>query len=73
MVDSAESPLVCVIGLGDMGSALAEALINNGHRVTVWNRTMSKCDPLVDVGASVLPEILGDNFTPGRRGLANRP
>ncbi len=37
-----ESQHVCVIGLGNMGSALAEALITSGHRVTVWNRTASK-------------------------------
>ncbi len=35
---------VSVIGLGNMGSALAEALINAGHEVTVWNRTPGKCD-----------------------------
>jgi 3-hydroxyisobutyrate dehydrogenase-like beta-hydroxyacid dehydrogenase len=58
MADSAESSHVCVIGLGDMGSALAEALVNNGQRVTVWNRTTSRCDPLAEAGASVANSVL---------------
>lgn len=36
---------VSVIGLGQMGSALARAYINAGHRVTVWNRTPGKAEP----------------------------
>lgn len=43
---------VCVIGLGNMGSALAEALLKAGHKVTVWNRTPSKCDSLLKKGAT---------------------
>ena len=48
---------VSVIGLGLMGSALAEALLNAGHEVTVWNRTPAKAEPLTSKGASVA--ILG--------------
>ena len=33
-----------------MGSALARALANNKHRVTVWNRTSEKAKALVEVG-----------------------
>jgi 3-hydroxyisobutyrate dehydrogenase-like beta-hydroxyacid dehydrogenase len=40
-----------VIGLGAMGSALARALLRSGYRVTVWNRTSSKAEPLVREGA----------------------
>ncbi|MEV0083472.1 NAD(P)-binding domain-containing protein [Saccharopolyspora sp. NPDC050642] len=43
---------VSVLGLGDMGAALAEALLAAGHRVTVWNRTAAKADPLVAKGAA---------------------
>ena len=57
MSESNESQHVCVIGLGDMGSALAEALLANGHRVTVWNRTASKCGPLAEAGASVAESV----------------
>jgi 3-hydroxyisobutyrate dehydrogenase-like beta-hydroxyacid dehydrogenase len=42
---------VSVLGLGLMGSALAEALLNAGHEVTVWNRTAGKADPLTGKGA----------------------
>ena len=42
---------VAVIGLGDMGSALARAFLANRHRVTVWNRTAAKATPLVQAGA----------------------
>lgn len=40
-----------VIGLGEMGSALAAALMRAGHRVTVWNRTDTKAQQLVRDGA----------------------
>lgn len=42
---------VTVIGLGEMGRALADALITAGHRTTVWNRSAAKADGLVARGA----------------------
>ncbi|GAA3465562.1 NAD(P)-dependent oxidoreductase [Nonomuraea roseola] len=42
---------VTVLGLGSMGTALAEAFIEAGHPTTVWNRTASKAAPLVARGA----------------------
>ncbi|GAB2587037.1 NAD(P)-dependent oxidoreductase [Kribbella endophytica] len=42
---------VAVIGLGSMGRALAEALLDAGHPTTVWNRTPAKAAPLVAKGA----------------------
>jgi 3-hydroxyisobutyrate dehydrogenase-like beta-hydroxyacid dehydrogenase len=42
-----------VIGLGVMGSALARALVRDGHRVTVWNRDPLKAEPLVREGAAL--------------------
>jgi 3-hydroxyisobutyrate dehydrogenase-like beta-hydroxyacid dehydrogenase len=44
-----------IIGLGAMGSALARALLRDGHRVTVWNRTSAKAEPLVCDGAVLAP------------------
>jgi len=41
------------IGMGIMGSAMAENLVKAGFQVTVWNRTASKCKSLVDAGAAV--------------------
>lgn len=43
---------VSILGLGDMGTALADALLAAGHQVTVWNRTAAKADPLVTKGAA---------------------
>ncbi|KAK9153322.1 hypothetical protein Sjap_000802 [Stephania japonica] len=41
------------LGLGIMGKAMAMNLLSNGFKVTVWNRTLSKCEELVEHGASV--------------------
>jgi 3-hydroxyisobutyrate dehydrogenase-like beta-hydroxyacid dehydrogenase len=35
-----------------MGSALARALLAQGHRVTVWNRTPARAEPLREAGAT---------------------
>ncbi len=43
---------VGVIGLGTMGAPMARHLIEAGHRVTVWNRTRSREEPLEAFGAS---------------------
>jgi 3-hydroxyisobutyrate dehydrogenase-like beta-hydroxyacid dehydrogenase len=42
---------VTVIGLGSMGTALAKTMLSAGHRVTVWNRSSEKGEPLVAEGA----------------------
>lgn len=42
---------VSVIGLGEMGRALADALITAGYRTTVWNRSAAKADDLAARGA----------------------
>lgn len=44
---------VSVLGLGLMGHALAEALLSASHPTTVWNRTASKADRLVEAGATL--------------------
>ncbi|KAL3639769.1 Glyoxylate/succinic semialdehyde reductase 2, chloroplastic [Castilleja foliolosa] len=46
-----KSARVGFLGLGIMGSPMAQNLIKSGCDVTVWNRTKSKCDPLVSLGA----------------------
>jgi 3-hydroxyisobutyrate dehydrogenase-like beta-hydroxyacid dehydrogenase len=43
---------VTMIGLGAMGSALAQAFIGAGHSVTIWNRTAARMKPLVSLGAT---------------------
>jgi 3-hydroxyisobutyrate dehydrogenase-like beta-hydroxyacid dehydrogenase len=39
------------LGLGQMGLPMARRLVEAGHDLTVWNRTASKAEPLVAVGA----------------------
>ncbi|KAH7277986.1 hypothetical protein KP509_38G018500 [Ceratopteris richardii] len=39
------------LGLGIMGVGMARNLIKHGFKVMVWNRTISKCDLLVEEGA----------------------
>jgi len=39
------------LGLGIMGTAMARNLLRAGYELTVWNRTASRCDPLVAEGA----------------------
>ncbi|MFH8974257.1 NAD(P)-dependent oxidoreductase [Streptomyces sp. NPDC017890] len=46
-----ERSAVTVVGLGQMGSALAATLLERGHPTTVWNRSAGKAQPLVDGGA----------------------
>ncbi|MCO1656718.1 NAD(P)-dependent oxidoreductase [Pseudonocardia humida] len=43
---------VTVIGLGPMGQATVKALLAAGVDVTVWNRTRSKIDAMVELGAT---------------------
>ncbi|QDY78397.1 NAD(P)-dependent oxidoreductase [Streptomyces qinzhouensis] len=49
--EAAGRPAVTVLGLGQMGAAIAGALLAAGHPVTVWNRTAEKAAPLVEKGA----------------------
>jgi len=44
---------VGVAGLGRMGAAIAQRLMEVGHKVTVWNRSADKARPLAAVGATV--------------------
>jgi 3-hydroxyisobutyrate dehydrogenase-like beta-hydroxyacid dehydrogenase len=44
-----------VLGLGEMGRALATALVDAGHPATVWNRSPDKTEALVARGATAAP------------------
>jgi 3-hydroxyisobutyrate dehydrogenase-like beta-hydroxyacid dehydrogenase len=46
---------VSVIGLGNMGSALARVLLAKGRQVTIWNRNPNKAAPLIGMGAVLAP------------------
>ncbi|MEU0687900.1 NAD(P)-dependent oxidoreductase [Streptomyces uncialis] len=51
MSERTKSP-VTVLGLGRMGTPIADAFLAAGHPVTVWNRTAAKAGPLVARGAA---------------------
>ncbi len=42
---------ITLLGTGRMGSAMAERLLDQGHTLTVWNRTAGKAQKLLDRGA----------------------
>ncbi|HEV2363106.1 MAG TPA: NAD(P)-binding domain-containing protein [Caulobacteraceae bacterium] len=57
---------VSVIGLGRMGSALAQALLLGGIPLVVCNRTRARCEPLREQGATVavgIAEALAQSST----------
>ncbi|MFC5662970.1 NAD(P)-dependent oxidoreductase [Kitasatospora misakiensis] len=54
----APAPLT-LLGLGAMGTALAEAWLAAGHPLTVWNRTAARAEPLAAKGADVAGTAAG--------------
>jgi 3-hydroxyisobutyrate dehydrogenase len=44
---------VSVVGLGGMGSRIAQRLLDAGHELVVWNRTREKATDLVSSGATL--------------------
>jgi pyrroline-5-carboxylate reductase len=49
-----------LIGLGLMGTAMSERLLEHGFDVLVWNRTREKADPLLALGARWSDNPLAD-------------
>jgi 3-hydroxyisobutyrate dehydrogenase len=49
------------IGVGRMGSSMAEMLLKAGYDVSIWNRTRSKAEPLAAKGGKIMdkPADLG--------------
>ena len=45
---------VAVLGLGKMGEPIARRLLDAGHELSVWNRTVERATGLVAAGARVL-------------------
>src|SRR5579875_3448990 len=50
---------VAVLGLGNMGAAMAGRLLDRGHEVTVWNRSAGKAEPFAGRGARVADDPAG--------------
>lgn len=46
------SEAITVLGLGNLGHALAQAFLRDGHLTTVWNRSAAKASGLVASGAT---------------------
>lgn len=44
---------IALLGTGIMGSGMGTQLLEAGHQLTVWNRTIEKARPLEDQGAKV--------------------
>lgn len=53
---------IAIIGVGRMGHALAERLLDTGHTVSVWNRTPGRTGALQEQGARLMdsPDDVGD-------------
>jgi len=49
------------IGLGQMGGGMAANLLKAGHRVTVFNRTPAKANPLIAQGDAVVTMLANDD------------
>ncbi|WP_049564582.1 NAD(P)-dependent oxidoreductase [Nonomuraea sp. SBT364] len=52
-MNTSKTPIT-LLGLGDMGAALAHAWLAAGHPLTVWNRTPHKAEALVAKGAGAV-------------------
>jgi 3-hydroxyisobutyrate dehydrogenase-like beta-hydroxyacid dehydrogenase len=48
---------ITIIGLGRMGRALAEKLLDEGHELSVWNRTADRAGGLQEGGARVMGSV----------------
>ena len=44
---------ISYLGLGTMGSGMASNLLKTGYQLTVWNRSVEKCEPFARKGACV--------------------
>jgi 3-hydroxyisobutyrate dehydrogenase len=42
------------IGVGRMGTPMAERLLKAAHDVTIWNRTRAKAEPLAAKGGKIV-------------------
>ncbi|NUT37723.1 MAG: NAD(P)-dependent oxidoreductase [Hamadaea sp.] len=47
--------IIAVLGTGHMGTPIARRLLGAGHRMTVWNRSPARAQPLAAEGATVAP------------------
>ena len=48
---------IAVLGLGRMGQAICDRLLDGGHHLTVWNRSTQRADRLLERGATLAATI----------------
>ena len=48
-----ESKNIAFLGTGLMGFPMVQNILKSGHKVTVWNRSSGKADPLFEFGAKI--------------------
>ena len=53
MTASASKPRLAFLGIGLMGKPMAANLLKAGYEVTIWNRTTSKAEALLPLGARI--------------------
>ena len=56
-MDQTDNRSVGWVGIGRMGYAMAARLAKGGAKLTVWNRTRAKAQPLATLGATVAADI----------------
>ena len=54
---SKNAPKIGWIGVGRMGTPMAERLLKAGHDVSIWNRTRAKAEPLEKIGGKVVDHL----------------
>ena len=52
---------ISIVGLGLMGTAITERLLEHGWQVFVWNRSREKADSLIALGAHWTDDPFGDS------------
>ena len=63
-----------IAGIGKMGANIGARLMEVGRKLTVWNRSADKVQPLAEAGAGVAktPAELAGAIGPNAKGLAAR-
>jgi 3-hydroxyisobutyrate dehydrogenase-like beta-hydroxyacid dehydrogenase len=56
-MSTTSAPTIGWIGTGRMGYAMVSRLLKAGHKVSVYNRTRAKCEPLTEYGAIIVDTI----------------
>ena len=51
---SKNTPKIGWIGVGRMGTPMAQRLLKAGHDVSIWNRTRAKAEPLAANGGKIV-------------------